>query len=347
MRKFLLATLLTITIYSIGMAQVTPNCAQTIRLASSTYEQGRLHEVESILEGCLKSGGFNDQEKEAVYKLLTLTYLYLEEPEKADNAMLNLLTTNPYFEPKQASDPAEFIALWRTFRRHPIYRIGVNVGVNASQPNARQSLTTVAESKSDYKYKIGFQFAVTADVPVNEQITLNGSLGYQLKSFELTTTHEREGGLVNTLIAGEKQAWLNIPLAVQYKLRTGKYNPYVAAGVSTDLLISADISAERAREGQTSVEPKSFPIKAQRNPINVSALAAIGSKVRVGGGFIVVEAKYTYGILDVTNDKESYSDQDIYLSYGLPNTTFKLNSLSFTAAYIQNIFKPKKLSRKK
>jgi hypothetical protein len=111
--------------------------------------------------------------------------------------------------------------------------------------------------------------------------------------------------------------------------------------------LGASIPPSRLREAFTSVEPRSFDLKHQRNKFNVSAVVAAGSKIKVGGGYINVEIKYTYGITKVTNEKNAYYEQDIYSSYGLPNTTFRLNSLSFTAGYIQNIFNPKKLSTKK
>src|SRR5438105_6022452 len=116
MRRILLTAFIAIG-FSAGFAQTT-SCSQTLRLARSTYDQGRLHEVATLMEKCLK-GGFTQQEKVEAYKLLCLTYLYLEEPEKADDAMLNLLRTDPYFEVNKQVDPAEFIALYRTFRTQP------------------------------------------------------------------------------------------------------------------------------------------------------------------------------------------------------------------------------------
>lgn len=355
MRKLYLTACAVALCYGFVFAQsTTPNCPQTLRLASSTYEQGRLHEVRGILDGCLKSGGFNDQEKEAAYKLLALSYLYLEEPEQADEAMLNLLRTNPYFEVKTASDPAEFIALYKTFRTRPIYRIGLNVGVNATQPNVISNTSTIEDSKNEFRYKIGFQFAATADVPLSKKLTLNGGIGYQQKSFELTSTVEtaatdQQGGdlIVNELIATQVQNWIAIPISVQYLLKEMKYNPYISAGISTDVRLNTEVTAERSREGQTSIEPKAFDYNYQTKLVNVSAIVAAGSKVRVGGGFIVIEAKYAYGLTGITKESTSYQDQEIFLTYGMPNTNIKLNTFSITASYVQNIFNPKKLKSRK
>ena len=71
-------------------------CTQTLRRARTVYDEGRVQEMESLLEGCIKNG-FTDEERTEAYRLLILSYLYLDEPDKADNAMLALLRDNPEF----------------------------------------------------------------------------------------------------------------------------------------------------------------------------------------------------------------------------------------------------------
>jgi hypothetical protein len=344
MRKFLIV-LLSLGIPALALAQsAKPNCPQTLRLATSTYDQGRLHEVEELLKGCLNEG-FTDQEKEAAYKLLALTDLYLEEPEKADEAMLNLLKTNPYFETSSSSDPAEFIALYKTFRTRPIYRVGVNLGVNASAPNVVSYSPSVENSNANYNYKISFQFGATGDVPITDKITINAGVGYQLKSFELISTHVIDGKK-NILTMQESQALISIPITGQYQLVTGRYNPYVAAGIAADFMLSSEASAERLREEQSSVEPKTFDLLPQRNRFNLNAVIAGGAKVRVGGGYMIGEARYSYGITKVNSIASTYLDYDVIMTYGVPDVVFKVSSLSVTLSYVQNIFKPKKKTRK-
>src|SRR6187431_2599241 len=187
--KRLLPLFILLLSVSQGFAQLT-SCAQTLRLAQSTYEQGRLHEVPSLLQACL-SNGFSKQEKVSAYKLLTLSYLYLEEPEKADEAMLNLLRTDPYFEINPAVDPAEFVGLYKSFRTTPVYRLGVTIGVNATQPNVTSSVETAANSESEYKYGIAFQVGANFEIPIKEKLTLNPSLLFQQKGFDLESKVSR------------------------------------------------------------------------------------------------------------------------------------------------------------
>src|SRR5882672_2751878 len=148
MKKSLIVGFILI-VFGEAVAQA-PNCSQTLRLATSTYEQGRLHELPGLLEGCIKSG-FTEDQKVQAYKLLTLAYIYLEEPEKADASMLLLLETNTEFQINEAIDPAEFIALYKTFRTTPVYRIGGKGGTSVAQPNVASS-DNANDAGSKYKY---------------------------------------------------------------------------------------------------------------------------------------------------------------------------------------------------
>jgi hypothetical protein len=170
-----------------AMAQST--CTQTLRTARSTYDLGRLHDLPGLLEDCLKNG-FTNQEKTEAYKLLTLTYIYLEEPAKADEAMLDLLRTDPYFQINKEVDPAEFISLYKTFRTNPVYRLGLNIGVNASQPNVTSAIEAT-DGEASYTYKISFQFGANMEIPLSDKFTLNPSLLFQQKSFSYSNTVNR------------------------------------------------------------------------------------------------------------------------------------------------------------
>jgi hypothetical protein len=165
-------------------ARAQSSCAQTLRTARVTYDQGRIHELPDLLAGCLVSG-FTKQEKVEAYKLLTLSYIYLEEPAKADEALLALLRTDPYFEINPEADAAEFIALYRTFRTWPIYRVGAKVGVNATSPNVSGRIEVPEGATSKYSPAINFQAGAAFEIPINQKLALNPELHFQLKAFSL------------------------------------------------------------------------------------------------------------------------------------------------------------------
>jgi hypothetical protein len=332
-----------------------PTCAQTLRLARATYEQGRLREIEAQLKSCLE-GGFTKDEKQMKvegYKILCLSYIYLEEPEKADEAMLNLLRTDPYFQINPAIDPAEFVALYRTFRNWPIYRIGAKLGVNASRPNVSETIAAVTLGDgSGYKYLIGFQFGASADLPLyflSKKLTLHGDIMYQQKRFEITLNVDRGEGkdgepLSNSFTGIESQSWLSLPLTIEYELFNKKYHPYLALGASIDYLVSTTITSEREREGQSSIVEKSF--SPEREKINVNAIAAAGVKLPLSSGFLVFEVRYFYGLTNITTPETAFANAAYTLEYGYADSIYKINSLAVTGSYVINIFNPKKLKRK-
>src|SRR5687768_8357487 len=88
-------------------------CSQTLLKAQIAYYEGRAEEVSTILEACLKDG-FTEEEKSQAYRLLTLTHLYLNETQQAENSMLSFLRLNHYYKINEAVDPTEFINLYQS-----------------------------------------------------------------------------------------------------------------------------------------------------------------------------------------------------------------------------------------
>ncbi len=354
--KKLLPSILFLFLSATSYAQLTSG-AQTLRLARATYEQGRLHEIPSILEGFLPK--FNKQEKVEAYKLLTLSYIYLEEPEKADDAMLKLLQTDHYFEINLKDDPAEFISLYKTFRTEPIYRIGAKVGANATQPNVKSYLPS-NDGVSKYDLGIGFQSGLVGEYPIAKNLVLSAELNLQLKSFNYENKvsefdYTKGNDLTDpnnyidfTTTGKEKQTWISIPISVQYAfLKKSKLNPYIGLGVSADYLMKATNVFSRSKIDRSSYDEQSEEITFQRNRFNISALASAGIKVKVPNGFAIAEARYVYGLTTITNSENMY---DLYSKSiptdGYVDALFSINSVSFTVGYVYNVFNPKKRTRK-
>jgi len=329
-----------------GFAQ-TSSCAQTLRLAQSTYDQGRLHELEGILKSCL-AAGFTEEEKVSALKLLTLAYIYLEEPTKADETMLLLLQTDHYFEINPAVDPAEFVALYRTYRTREIYRVGAKLGVNASRPNVVETVSAVELGPdSEYKYSIAILFGGAVDVPLNDRMTLHGELLYMQRQFELDLKVERgvdDAGnpITNTFVGIEKQNWLSLPLSFEYKLAEKKYNPYVSAGISTDYLLSAELSSLRTKDEAASVPETTFDLKPLREKINLSAIVGAGVKLKIGGGYFVAELRYMHGLTNISSAETAFDSEQATWDQGYADSIFKVSSLAVSGSYVINIFKPMK-----
>lgn len=321
-------------------------CAQTLRTARATYDQGRLHELPDMLSGCLVDG-FTKQEKVEAYKLLVLTYIYLEEPTKADEALLNLLHTDPYFEINPAADPAEFIALYKTFRTWPIYRVGAKVGVNATRPNALSRVDIIDGSTTKFSSNINFQAGASFEIPLNNNFTLNPELFLLIRSFYYDSELDLGNGLINSVEGTEAMSWISVPVSVQYNIGKSDFNPYVSLGISADMLLNSKITAKSTRQNANALPERTFDVSEGRNKTNISAIASVGMKRRLGTGYFMTELRFIYGITPVNTQESAFTLNDfITYDYNISYGEIKINSIAISVGYIYNVFNPKKLRHK-
>jgi hypothetical protein len=323
--------------------QQQSTCAQTLRLARSVYENGRLHELDGLLQGCIAKNEWTTQERVDAYKLLTLAYIYMEEPQKADDMMLKILQTDPEFKPNDNIDPAEFVALYRTFRTEPVYRWGMKAGANASQPNVHQ-YTPLNEGTENYKYGYGFQVGFTSEIGIfNDKFTLNPELYFQSKSFKVNNTFF-EGDQTTKGTVSVKS--ISLPVSLQYPLRFSKsldpkWVPYVGAGVAVDLLLKVATDLETDVHNQSPVNTASIE-KSQYKMFNIAPILSAGVKGKVKKAEIVVEVRYNYGASTIFNKQRLYDSQTEVFGNKFVHGPFSLNTLSVSFGYLLNKYIPRK-----
>jgi hypothetical protein len=326
------------------------SCSQILRLARATYEQGRLHEVAALFEGktCLTdnqdAGGLSKAEKVEAYRLLTLTYIYLEEPEKADETMLNLLRTDYYFEPNPAIDPAEFLGLYNTFRTWPIYRLGVRLGGAFTSPNVKDA-NPVINGDAAYAGRFSFIVGATGEIPLDRKgkFTFNPEIYFAQRSYTAEVTSQDVG-----VFTGIKRiSTLAAPMAVQYKLfnKKTRFNPYVLGGVWPELMLQGTMTSATIRTGNESIIEQSIDIKDQLKTISFYTQVGAGIKYRAAGGYLTAEIRYLYGLNTINTNV--YNNQALIWDYHWADGINRLNSVQLTVGYIQNFFNPKKLGNKK
>jgi hypothetical protein len=348
--KRLLFVILFVAIASGSYAQIT-SCAQTLRLARSTYEQGRLHEIPSLLQRCLEKG-FSQEEKIEAYKILALSYIYLEEPENADKAMLNILRTDPEFQINPTVDPAEFIALYNSFRTTPIYSIGLKLGpsynwFNTTSSNGVNDLQgTYGNSVSENKPQLGFQAGVVFDIPFTKKFSVMPEVA--LFTGRVETNNENHFVSEDEISLGSVQlihgfTGIQVPINAQYTFFDKKYDPYISLGVTPAYIIQSKITATRFITGFGPVTERTFDSKELINAFTFSAQVSGGVRYKVKRGFLYGEVRYTMGLTTLTKTEEVYSAiPELVFAYGYPANINKLNSISLSVGYMRNQYNPKK-----
>lgn len=342
----LLTALLLILLPFVTMAQNT--CSQTLIKAQITYYEGRADEVPAILAACLKEG-FTDEEKSQAYRLLTLTYLYLNEGQNAETTMLAFLKLNHYYEINEAVDPTEFINLYKQFRTKPVYLITPKIGTNASFVHVLKNFSLDNSTTLYYNYKalLSYQVGVSVTIPIRSgffaipEIYLSGKnysyknnlFGYESLSFN------------------EQQTHIGIPVLLMYMVEKGKrLKPFFEGGFTTDVLVSSIASVIRIdhtgnEEIKKEVAGPNINMSAHRRKLNYSATIGTGFTYKKGKNIFSVSLRYNAGLFNVVKSRMRYSNQELIYKYGYLDNDFKMNTLSLTMGYVMPVFRPKKISK--
>lgn len=330
-------------------------CTQTLRQARAVFDEGRIHELESLLSGCIKNG-FSDEERTEAYRLLILSYIYLDETEKADNSMLELLKFNPGFEINSQADPAELINLYNTFRTKPIFFWGLKLGLNTTFVNVIKAygVHNINNTSASYTNKIGLNFGLLLEKNFGEKLTTRADIQYVTNTFDYNNTFLNEsitGASLVTLTATEVQTSIGLSLMGHYsfferdKYKTGfkKLNPYAGLGVSAFNILGSEITFDESNNAGASPDgPAEDLIKADiRKTLNPTIDIEVGIKKKSKLNYINAGFRYSYGILDITD--KHYDNGRLSTFYGFAANDINTHSLSVFIGLLIPKYSPKKL----
>jgi hypothetical protein len=329
------------------------SCAQTLRLATSTYEQGRLHELEGILNNCLTGQGgleFSKEEKVTAYKLLTQAYIYLEEPKKADETMLKLLETDHYFEVNPEIDPAEFVALYKTFRNYPVYAIGLKLGGGFSAPLLMTDYYTTSGSEGTGKYKggLGFTVGLVFEKIIKNRIIFAPEILLASRRFSSKSNlfiGDLSGNPEGTIESTYKQNWIELNTLMQYEFGKGTLKTFLAAGPGIGYCIGSSKQTVTTGLSNNSVSGPDIDIKNSTSPLVYSLSVGAGFKYRIGGIIVHLEGRYQQIFNNVIKENARTNIENVG-DYGDQLNDFVLTALTGTVGVSYPVFKPMKLKKK-
>ena len=325
-------------------------CLENLRKAQIIYDEGKLHEIPALLAvGCLKGNELNKEEKSQGYRLLILSYIYLDQPDQADQAMLNLLRISPTYKPVEVTDPYELTNLYKTFRTIPIFRWGVKVGINYSMVNIMKthSVANSTNANGSYSGNINFTFYgfIERDF-FQKRFILRAEPSFSLYKTTYTADNFPDHLGENTIKWKdiENQSWLGLNLLARYPiLKKSKIKPVLILGPSAQYLLSATGSNQTSIAGGESASGADleFITDGVRKRINLSAVAGIGIVLPTNKTSIVIDLYYQYGLVNIT-DKNTASEMSF--KYGRAMSDLSLNNINITFGFLQDRYNPKKLT---
>ncbi|MBL7863877.1 MAG: PorT family protein [Cyclobacteriaceae bacterium] len=331
------------------------NCTQVIRLMRTTYEQGRLHELPNLAEGCLRGTGaqsFTKEEKREAYYRLTLAYIYLEEPEKADEMMLQLLNTDHFYVPNQEVDPAEFIALYNKFRHDPLFRVGLKFGLNMTQPIVTGYYNVGSAGAGQGKYTLSPSFQIYGvfekDLTRKLPIVLATEIGYVSRGYtyvndQLATADEDPTMPISDQEFVFTQNYLDLNVIGQYKFKNSiNLQTYLGGGPGISYLLGSSNQATTLLGNGFTVTGSTVDDSESYNKLLFSATLVAGAKVKFGEVYLTAEARYQMGFTTVVN-AASRTNEEIAFDYQGRYNDYRFNNMMVNIGIIYPFFKPMKL----
>jgi hypothetical protein len=344
-----------------ALAQETSSCTQTLRLAQTTYENGRLHLMEEILKKCLDEDGFNQEERRQAYKLLVQSYIYLEEPDAADAAMLKLLSTDQFFRPNPDVDPAEFVSLYNRFRTDPLFRWGLKLGpaINGQVSLTQWGVGGDSEGTGKFGPVITFSMGLVfeKDFLENKRLTIAPELAYAVRGFQESSTvfdsdvveSASEQVPTNLDIVIKRKSFDFNPLvkwwlAKEPEKRDQKVEPYLIGGPGISFLTNAtfeDAKLERTSGSGTNTGP-SINIPEMFKPVSLSAIVGGGARIRLSSVFVHLDARFDFGLTKVI-DPDGRTNAETAFDFAWVPNDMKMNMVTINLALMVAQFSPKKL----
>jgi hypothetical protein len=326
-------------------------CAITLNEAEDQYEQGRLYEVPDLLKSCLENG-FSQEEKIRAYRLLTLSYLFLDYYAQADSAYLNLLKLSPEYETNEELDPMEIINHHQKFTTRPIYYLTIGkLGINFSTANVLLDYSISQSANNDAKYStvLGFHAGFGGEMVVYENLHVSGEFFLSRNSIRLSDSH---WDFYKTNLDINHTA-IELPIMLKYNITAKNVLPFVSAGISPSFLVESNIrnvegvytNADGEFALQTLPEINSAKFK---KTFNYSLLFGGGINYKIGLNYLVFEARYAVGMLNVSDVKNRWREdfeeaRDLKFHSAYVSDDFKFNSFSFLIGFVKPIYKPRKI----
>ena len=372
LKNIFLAILLFCLLSQSGYGQTSENegCILVLKDAEKFYDEGKLEKIPSMLDACIENG-FNKDEKIKAYRLLTLTYLFDDNNEMAEQSIENMLKLDPEHVINESVDPIEFIYLYNEYRTEPIFTYGINGGANISsvrlieQYSLDNDNVNTNGSNNTYFNKTGFQGGLQGSLMLIKNMHLNLGLtfkttqirftqNYYLNSFDNSADTLSSFGNLESI---ENHSWLRLPINLTYDIKlTPKIYTYLRVGGYIGSLVSAKSTLTRTYSANSLIAPVTGPpedIKTRRNLLNYGLTGGLGFKYRIPKGNIFLDVRYNYSLrnLNVGDQYKSGTaypvNQNLLYKYYSVDDNIIMDDLAFTIGYSRFFYKPKKKKKSK
>ncbi len=339
--------------------KVVGQCTENLNQAQEAFDNGHLYGIPALLNDCIEKGSASKQDKIEAYRLLTLTYLYIDDPIAAQNSFLALLDLDPEYR-VDSTNHIEIVHLSKEYITTPIVSGRLRGGVNMTTISTIYENGTYDTNNSKEKYTpaIGFSAIGSFDVHFSKWVSFSVEADVQYSTFKYSNTiftNSNEEQNAKDLVELHEKAW-NISLPISIKLTyPGKiFYPYIYGGYSPNynLITNVDASYTKDIDGasQTFTQDNSLDISSIREDISHSYIIGAGIMRRINYNYVFIDVRYKIGIKNRLVREEQFNVDGenkeainkYVLTYQQQDNFFRENQLNITVGYVWPKYKPRK-----
>lgn len=299
----------------VGFAQNNP-CIEKLKTATRAYDEGRVNEVAAHLKECLEQ--LNKERRKEAYKLLVLSYMYLDEVDNVTKYMKKYLKLTRKLTKQKVryEGMTEFERVYRKYNTDPVFWYGISLGATYNKAKATKTCLPVGfTNPGKYTPASGTLVGLMFGISLSHSVWLGTELNYDLQQFGYVSTNaSTEVSIV------EKRHLLRVPVYARYFLRNHwkKIRPFVSLGFwGNHLLLSQTKFHQTNAVGQ---QTQSFDMMNHRARWEAGAMLGVGVLLKIKNiGILSLDFRYKPGFTNIVKpnqrlEQPGYKDDDMMVN---------------------------------
>ena len=323
------------------------DCVELLTNARNELNAGHVEHIPEMLGDCIK--GYTPERKVEAYRILTIVYLYLDDPINAEASFMALLHVDPEFRVTE-TDPIELEYLSKQYITNPIVSFSARAGASLSIVNVLNSNRVDRDSNTPPKYKLGVGYVAqgAVDLHFNKIVALNAAIEISSRNYK------KEGKLFpgnpeeQELEQIRNNTHLSLPIVLSFTYPGELNSPYIYGGYSPSYTINSKAQNIRRQIRQliTNEGPTVKKIHSTAR-FSHSLIFGIGLKRRIKYSYVLVDLRYRLGMTNMNNQNNhfDFSNKDVkedMFTYLNPDDDYTWSGIELTVGYVWPKYKPRK-----
>lgn len=313
--------------FSARAQQISNSCNESLYKANRLYEQGHFQEAVNLLEPCVRN--ISPDIRFEAYRLLSICYINLNEPEKAEYAVEMLLLHKPSYKEFPYVDPVELNKMLGNYTIRNLIDAGIKVGFNISSVRLWQ-YQSVTSSSSSFNPKSGYEAGLMLNYHFLPHFTiaaeaLYAGLSYGQQSDDVNGWKMRYQEGLN---------YFSFPMLLKYDFNMAKkFTASIEAGMQWQMLRRSQSSLrfDNPVTGERLETARDY--YGSRTARVYGLVAGIQLKKQLSSGIFGMGIRYAYGLKNIVNPEKRYDDLDFISNWRYLYSDISLNTLCLSMTY--------------